>query len=234
MPNSFLQTLPPGLVIIASPDVWNEEKRQLCHEFCSTLRQRQFDEAPHAAALQFNWDDEDWADEAWLRKRLAGFSRQIEADQARGVLTFTICRPTNLYPEACLPFLGKLRALAISKGVSILVVTHAKRRSVVAQAKENPFAAIRHGKALEGVVDGGGVLIPAKSNDYSLVIKEKNGLVRVFNNVITFPVRTENSQKYSTPPVSPATVRQLGTGSGCITVISVSILVVAAWAAISW
>ena len=234
MPDSFLQTLPPGLVIIASPDVWNEEKRQLCHEFCSTLWQRQFDEAPHAAPLQFSWEGEDWADEVWLQKRLAGFSRQIEADQARGVLTFTICRPTNLYPEACLPFLEKLRTLAISKGLSILVVTHAKRRFVVAQAKENPFAAIRHGKNLEGVVDGGGVLIPAKSSGYSLVIKEKNGLARVFNNIIAFPVRTENSQRRPTPPESPATVHRLDTGSGCITVISVSIVVVAAWAAISW
>ena len=234
MPNSFLQTLPPGLVIIASPDVWNHEKRQLCQEFCSILRQRQFDEAPRAALLQFSWEDEDWADEVWLRKRLAGFNRQIEADQARGVLAFTICRPTNLYPEACLPFLDKLRALAISKGVSILVVTHAKRRFVVAQAMENPFAAIRHGRNLEGVVDGGGVLMPAKSNDYSLVIKDKNGLVRVFNNIITFPVRTEKSQRYPTPPESPTPLRPLGTGSGCITVIAVSVVVAAVSAAIMW
>jgi hypothetical protein len=114
------------------------------------------------------------------------------------------------------------------------VVTHAKRRFVVAQAMENPFAAIRHGRNLEGVVDGGGVLMPAKSNDYSLVIKDKNGLVRVFNNIITFPVRTEKSQRYPTPPESPTPLRPLGTGSGCITVIAVSVFVAAVSAAIMW
>jgi hypothetical protein len=232
MQNSFLQTLPPGLVIIASPDVWNQEKRQLCHEFCSILRQPQFDEAVRGAPLKFSWDHEDWADEVWLRRRLAEFSRQIEADQARGVLTFTICRPTNLYPEACLPFLEKLRVLAISKGVSILVVTHAKRRLVVTQAKEDPFTAMRYGKNLEGVVDGGGVLIPARSNAYSMVFKEKTGLVRIFNNIITFPVR--DGELPESPGIArrPNEGRRLGTGSGCITVIAVSVGVAAALAAI--
>jgi hypothetical protein len=83
-------------------------------------------------------------------------------------------------------------------------------------------------------VDGGGVLMPAKSNDYSLVIKDKNGLVRVFNNIITFPVRTEKSQRYPTPPESPTPLRPLGTGSGCITVIAVSVFVAAVSAAIMW
>lgn len=82
-------------------------------------------------------------------------------------------------------------------------------------------------------MDGGGVLIPAKPDDYSLVIKGKNGFVRIFNNIITFPVRTENSQRHPKPAESPTTAQRVGGGTGC-TVIAVSVVVAAALAVIMW
>jgi hypothetical protein len=127
-------------------------------------------------------------DPTWLKRRLPGFGRQIDADKAAGVVAFTICRPTHLYPENCIPALNRLRTLAASKGVSLIIVTYAKKQFSVAEAKGNPYAAVCYAKKLEPATDGAGTLISSGDATYSIFFKEKNSTVRTFHRVISFPV----------------------------------------------
>jgi hypothetical protein len=208
----FLHNLPRGLALVASPDVWNEEKKQLCHAFCSILQQERGDGTAKAAHLDFSWNGENWSDATWLNRRLPGFRRQIEESKARGVIAFTICRPTSLFPENCAYALHKLRALAIDSDVSIVIVTHAKKRTVASQAKLNPFNAIRYGKRIESIFDAGGVLTVVAPDTYSLIFKGTDGLIRIFDNIVLFSSEGDISALARAPAaqtVNPFPIQQL-------------------------
>ena len=213
---TFLQALPSGLTLIASPDVWNEEKRQLCYEFCAVLRRERLNHGACAARLDSIWSDEDWTDSVWVKRRIAGFRRQINADKGRGAHAFTICRPTNLYPGKCIATLEQLRAMATAKEVSIIIVAHAKTRVIVSQARINPFDAIPYGKQLEPVLDAAGVLLLSKPDTYSLVLKGKEGMLSTFDAIISFPVRTETPAKVTDDRETKRA--QNITGPGCLAI----------------
>ena len=80
----------------------------------------------------------------------------------------------------------QLRTLAISNGVSIVIVSYAKKQFIVAHAMENPYAAVSYAKKVEPVTDGAGVLLSFNPNTYSLVFREKAGIVRRFDSIVSF------------------------------------------------
>ncbi len=100
MQNSFLEELPAGLVMIASPQLLDMAPGGLdgYDEFCRVVHAPRSGAPARALALNFDWVGEDWADKAWVQYRLPQFGRQIDGGKTRGASTFTIFRPTNLRP----------------------------------------------------------------------------------------------------------------------------------------
>ena len=237
----FLDALPHGSVLIASQDVWEGDAytNQLCMAFCRILRQKQSD-ITRAAQLDFDWCGENWSDAKWVSKKICQFRNQIKRAAVRGVIAFTICRPTNLYPESSIPALHKLRKLAVEQGVSIIIVTQEKRQWAWSEVKVNPFNAIRYGKKLESIVDAGGVLTLAANNTYAVVFKGTGGLVCVFKNIISpwsvdytaFPAPSSEAQTMDAfptgaQPQSLVVPKALPTrGLGCIALLMLCVICV--------